>query len=382
MKILADDTFMKLFKEDKKGAHNYLESLGQHFMLKPSFQIDEQCVTYRPKMPKPPKKYNTIITAHLPYILHVPNELTYDLAQPFPACLYFRKQWTVSAKGSSEADVVTEKRTYIAGKAKIAGPVLPLDPTLGWEPHSTGLNVERVMDTEGHFRYTIVTIEFDTTRDKIKSSLKIVKEIAARSLEVVNRALKIYQHTADAIHVQPLAQLVVTDIYFVKDNEGFLPVIDPGIGNAVMNLAYKDIKNFHDLLESDFEPNVTDLLLANAKWAHYRKDYKLAVLESFIATDTCVENYLIAKYLAAGKTPSDLEKILTGTTRTRLKNNFKSFHPDNFNVLYPAEYARWEKQYLDARNPVMHQGKMPSEQDSSSSLQENISIIKLIRSLK
>ncbi|MCK5022963.1 MAG: hypothetical protein KAS04_02210 [Candidatus Aenigmarchaeota archaeon] len=382
IKMLADDTFLQLYEEDKQKAGEYLESLGRHTMFQPSFRLDEHCVTYSPHDPKIPKKYSTIVTAHIPYTLHVPNELVYNLTHPFPSCLYFKKQWTKVANGSSEVDVVTEKKTYIAGEAKIAGPVLPLDPTLAWEPRSTGINVERVMDTNGHFRYTIVTIEFDAKLDKTKDSLVLAREITAQALEVVNRALKIYQHATNAFHIQPLPHLVVTDIYFSESNEGLLPVVDTGIGNAVMNLAHKDIKKFHDLLESDFEPNITDLLFTNAQWAHYRKDYKLAVMESFIATDVCVENYLVTKCNTAKKTPTEIGKIMRGTTRIRFENAFKNFHQKQFSEHYQTEYANWEKQYLDVRNPVMHKGKIPSEQESGASIKENDVIIKVVRSLK
>ncbi|MDO8648545.1 MAG: hypothetical protein Q7R81_02060 [Candidatus Peregrinibacteria bacterium] len=381
LSIVADDTFMGIYKDNPKEAHKYLESLGPHFMFEPSFRIDDSCLTYSPHVPRS-SKFNTIVTVHLPYTLHIPNELSYDIQHPFPAFLHFKKQWTSATPESDEFDILAEQKTYVAGQAKLLTPKLPLDPTEGWQPVFTGKNVERWRDTHGTMRYTIMTIEFNSTHDPSKEEPVIIaKEIEKTVLEAINRTLKIYQSVTKEIHVQPLSKLVITDIYFPTVNTGFLPLVGFGIGSAVMNVALDKVGEFKSLLESDFEPDVTELLIANAQWSFHVQNYKMAVIESFIATDVCVENYLLNKHQAAGKTAIEAESEIQGTTKTRLKYRFATFLGNEFSSLHPMEYAAWEIDYDAIRIPVTHKGKLPTKSESESAIKTNEAIMKLVKSL-
>src|SRR5207248_318963 len=99
----------------------------------------------------------------------------------------------------------------------------------GWDLNFTGENVEKTKDNSGFFRYTKLTIFFDTSykKDEIEKSDTrdfISKEIREKVSNIINRLIDVYRYVSKEEYVERLGDFNILNIYFFDHNAGFYPL--------------------------------------------------------------------------------------------------------------------------------------------------------------
>ena len=100
--------------------------------------------------------HNTLVEFSLPYTLHLPSEIPFEVTRPQAqggATVVLRKVWTDLATGSNEAEVYADNQLLYYGPAELQTPTVLQAPELGPWPRFTGTNIEVAKDTQRHQRF-------------------------------------------------------------------------------------------------------------------------------------------------------------------------------------------------------------------------------------
>lgn len=225
--------------------------------------------------------YNTLVDISLPYTLHLPNGMPFDVTYPEAgkATIIIRKVWTTLASGSNDAEIYADDQLLYYGPAQSQSPNVPQAPELGPWPHFTGANVEIGKDTHGVFRYTQIRILFDSAPTGIDGEDADEAVQAARSctldeakrtgMAIVNYLLDVYRYVTGAEHVERLPIMAVNRVYFADHNlvsEGV--AVGGGVGSAIVNRSHREIQRIKTMLLAGTEPE-RHVLLIRARTQHW-----------------------------------------------------------------------------------------------------------------
>lgn len=334
---------------------------------------------------------NILVQAHIPYCLHIPNhyEMTISIPeQNLEALVIFEKIWTNRAqedqRQSDVTDFFAEDRVLYFKNSVILTPVIPFRPEQGWDSFFTGRNAEKMKDQNGIFRYTRVHIQFnmdvpETLEESTNETL--LKEVQGKALAVMNRVIDNYREITREIHVRRLGELKINLIYFIPQNQGYYLLL-PNIETAKMNRSRQEIENISKRLSAGEKPEVYKLLLLDARSSFDTRDYTLAIVESFQASEIFLENYLIQEFKKRGDSEDQYKKALkmNWQTKDRLNTVLKDLKGSALNEQKNI-WDKWCTRYDKTRNEVLHAGKEATEEETLETLDVNEKAIEWILSL-
>ena len=288
--------------------------------------------------------YNTLVEVNLPYTLHLPVHRAFPVRCPqldAPAIVQTRKIWTDLAAGSNDVEAYADDQPLYYGPARPMTPTIPQAPELGPWPHFTGTNVEIRKDTHGVFRYTQVRVLFDSVHAGIDGPDGVVAIQNARSVAVaratelgaqaINYLLDVYRSITGEEHVERLAKMFVTRVYFADSNLVYESVgIESGLGSAVVNRSLREIDQLAEMLAAGREPPRHVLLLQSAHSALARGQNLLAAVVAFQAQEIIIEKRLREGYAGQG--------IPDAEVTTRLKTYYQT--KDRLTTLSPRGLRR------------------------------------------
>jgi hypothetical protein len=316
--------------------------------------------------------HNTLVEVNLPYTLYLPAHRVFRIRcsdVEVPAIVQTRKVWTELATGSSEVEAYADDQPLYYGPARPSTPTIPQAPALGPRPHFTGTNVEIYRDTHGVFRYSQVRVLFDsvhpgidapdgpeTVKNARSAAVSQATEIASR---VISYLLDVYRITTGETHVERLAKMLVTRIYFADANLVYESVgVESGLGSAVVNRSRREIEQVAEMAATGRQPERYALLLQSARSALDRGQNLLAVVVVFQAQEILIEKRLRARY--AGQGVSDAEVAAKLKTNHRTKDRLTILSRDLFGGRSVADdpvfWDSWLRECNKKRNAVVHRG--------------------------
>ena len=333
---------------------------------------------------------DTVIQASLPYCLHVPNNFELEVRLPehgLSALVTLHKVWTVKAAGSSDADFFHDTRSTFFKNNSVTTPQYPIDPALGWEQDYKGVNIEKLRDANGVFRYTTMLIELRTgitIQQLERRAVDVtVRELTSKALDVANRVLDTYRYVARASHVERVGRINVHNVYFTKENVGFyvMSALDSGVGGAMMNQPRAVASEIKAILAVGDRPPFTELLQLDAEASLDRRAYTLAVVKSFQALEMFVENTILERYQIHGLTEQEALNVLQVKWRT--KDRLKDLMRDTsgHSAGETSGWQEWNEHYENVRNEVVHRGKEPSEAEAKRVVQLNSDLMMWVKGL-
>ena len=167
------------------------------------------------------------------------------------------------------------------------------------------INIIKVHDTSGIFRFSKLFIEIDTDYEykRLKTdpgyTNSTIKEISTFVLKIVNRIIDSYRHITKEAHFERLSELDVNirDIYFVEPNLGFNGILPKnGFQSATMNRSITEIDKFKDDLYNGTEYPVYEFLFLSAESSYDKNMFTLALVQSFQAFEIFLESFLRLKF--------------------------------------------------------------------------------------
>jgi hypothetical protein len=317
--------------------------------------------------------HNTLVEVNLPYTLHLPQSMPFPVLYgqaPGPATVCLRKVWTSLAEGSNDADIFADDQLLYYGPAQPSSPTLPQASNLGPWPHFTGKNVEIYNDAHGVFRYTQVRVLFDQAAEGVdglddsevvqnarSSAVRMAVETATG---IVNYLLDVYRFTTGEDHVERLAKLPVTRVYFADANLVYESAgIEAGLGSAIANRSRREIQGIRDMLAVGREPARDVLLLQSARSALERGQLLLAVIVSFQALEIVVEEKLRAGFSALALSDAQVAERFKACYRT--KDRLTTLSREAFGNRSVADdgpfWTTWLTDCNQKRNAVVHRGE-------------------------
>jgi hypothetical protein len=316
--------------------------------------------------------HNTLVEVNLPYTLHLPAHRVFPVRCPQiagQATVQMRKIWTDLAAGSNDVEAYADDQPLYYGPARPLTPTIPQAPTLGPWPHFTGTNVEIYKDTHGVFRYTQVRVLFDSLHpgidgpdgtEAVQSARSVaVTQATDTAAQVVNYLLDVYRSVTEETHVERLAKMLVTRVYFADANLVYESVgIESGLGSAVVNRSRRDIDQIAEMLTTGGQPERYALLLQSARSALDRGQNLLAVVVAFQAQEIIIEKRLRAAYQGQGVADPDV--IAKLKTNHRTKDRLTTLSREVFGGRSIADdtvfWDTWLADCNQKRNAVVHRG--------------------------
>ena len=308
--------------------------------------------------------YNTLVEISLPYTLHLPNGMPFELKfqQTGRATVIVRKVWTDLATGSNDAEICADDQLLYYGPARPLSPYVPQAPELGPWPHFTGTNVEIGKDTHGVFRYTQVRVFFDSALagvggvDTDERALDKAKETA---MQIVNYLLDVYRYVTGAEHVERLPVMAVNRVYFADSNlvsEGV--AIAGGVGSAIVNRSWREVQQIATMLRGGNEPDTHVLLLQSSRSALNRGQLVLAVVVAFQALEILLEVRLRTGYASQGLAEQQITEKLKRVYKTRDRLTILCREVTGQSVADDtAFWDSWLKDCNRVRNGIVHRNE-------------------------
>lgn len=342
------------------------------------FEINHTIADYSVADPKdiPKSKFNTIIRVNIPYVIYFPNFFSITVKEPRIAKITFFKHWTDKIENPNKFDVVSSETLYY-GDNKYKTPIFPIENNKEWQFIGTGKNIEKINDNTGYFRFTSLKIEFNTKyhNKTLKNNPKaIIQKITDDLIRLINHFLTIYRKISGRVHIKPLKEVMITDLFFLKKNIGF-HFVNMDITKAKINHSRKIIKKCKVKIEKGYSVGISDILFDNAKANILSKEFKLAVVESFQGFDVFIEKAIIDLCKKMKLPKKQFAKLISGTTKTRLNNIKTLIAGSKFNSVL---HDKWKDAYDDIRIPIIHKDKDPKIQEAKRVIRLNDKMVKMI----
>ncbi len=371
--ILADDGIRTLPRAE---AEEYLSGLLHQLRVRPEFTLYGFGTFSSYLEPMPSEQLfgqNTLVEVSLPYTLHLPVHRAFRVRCPqvdAPVIVQMRKIWTNLAAGSSDVEAYADDQPLYYGPANPSTPSIPQAAELGPWPHFTGTNVEILKDTHGVFRYTHVRLLFDSAHagidgpDRTDAVQNARSAAVTRSTEiasqVINYMLDVYRSATGEHHIERLASMLVTRVYFANSNLVYESVgIESGLGSAVVNRSRREIDEFADMLAAGREPEKHVLLIQSAHSAIDRGQTLLAAVVAFQAQEILIEERLRAGYASNGIPDAEVTTKLKNCHRT--KDRLTTLSREVFSGRSIADdtafWGSWLNDCNQKRNAVVHRGE-------------------------
>ena len=115
---------------------------------------------------------------------------------------------------------------------------------------------------------------------------------------------------------------------------------------------------------------------------HSESAITLAIVESFQALEIYIENYLAARLRELRHEQDQIETILDKNWRTkdRLNSLLYELKSKRLNEV-PTLWDPWCLRYDQTRNEVLHQGKNPTDDETSECLELNKAVIEWLKNI-
>lgn len=338
---------------------------------------------------------NVLVELHIPYCIHIPNgyELevmlskdTRQMALIIPSKIWTQKAQT-NTEHSDETDFFADDRVLYFRRNAVVGPKVPLDPSEGWEHNYTGVNLQRIKDRNGRFRFTHLYIQFDLRvtekelEDKFTSDV-VVEKVKNITFQAVNKLIDAYRFTTKEEYITRLGEISINMIYFIDINQGItLSQVNTEV--APMNRSKLEIEKIEEMLEKGDEPDLHNLLLLDAQNSFGTKNYPLAVVQSFQALEIFLENFLTREMISTGKSEKEASDYLVQgnnwMAKTRLKDLLKELKVYSLQEKDSILWDKWCTTYDTVRTAVIHKGKELKVSDVKNTLENNLRVIELLK---
>ena len=316
--------------------------------------------------------HNTLVEFSLPYTLHLPSEIPFEVTRPQAqggATVVLRKVWTDLATGSNEAEVYADNQLLYYGPAELQTPTVLQAPELGPWPRFTGTNIEVAKDTRGLFRYSRISVFFDSavvgiggsdSDETLQASRSAALDAATEmAQDIVNYLLDVYRYVTGAEHVERLPTMTVNRVYFADHNlvsEG--AIFKGGLGSAIVNRSGREIERIKEMLSSGTEPERHALLIQSAHAALDRGQLVLSVIVAFQALEILLETKLRTAYAHRGLSDSDVtDKLKNSRTADRLKKLCREVTGGKSVVDDAVFWDSWKIDCNRKRNGVVHRNE-------------------------
>jgi len=338
---------------------------------------------------------NVLLDIHLPYCLHLPNNYEMEINIPeenIHALVIFNKIWTQQAsdqgKNSSDVDFYAEDRTIYFQKSTIITPVIPINPSEGWQQNFTGTNLEKIKDQNGVFRYSKLYVQFDYKASQkqleAEDHKKILMAVGEKALMIVNRVLDAYRYITNQAYIERLGSLNINMIYFINHKIGFY-ILTSGLGiqAAPMNRSKIEVERIEQMLKVGSRPDLHSLLSLDTINSFEKKEYILTVVQSFQSLEIFLENLLFSSLINQGQSETDTIKYLDQHWRTkeRLKECLKELKNT---CLFDSNIDLWNKWctlYDKTRNEIIHKGKDVNYGEAKEMIETNFEVTEWLKSI-
>jgi len=243
-------------------------------------------------------------------------------------------------------------------------PNFPAKRELGPEPPFSGSNLEKDRDASGHFRYTHLRIFFETDYQDLKGATsEVMDAVEDECVEIthaiVSRVIDVYRFITRESHVQQLGPLHISNMYFASHNVGVYGVsLSHGIRSAIMNRSKRELMALGDMLDSEQEIPLPELLFLDAEAALHSKRLVLTVVHSFQALELFLEAFLESRLMARGHNEALVSELLERHWRTKERLRELLFEATG-HTLY-ENIPLWDRFctiYDQVRNKLIHAAK-------------------------
>ncbi len=340
---------------------------------------------------------NVFVEAHLPYCLHIPNNYDLEVLLHTPddaALLTPQKIWTKKAisdgKPSDEVDFYADDRITYLKDSEFLTPKMPIDPSDGWEQNYTGINLQKIKDTNGIFRFTRLYIQFnlEVKKEDLENkelSEKVIDTVNEKALDAVNKLIDSYRFTTKQEYITRLGTLSINMIYFTELNQG-LYLLPMNVETATINRSKVEIEAIEKMLEEGQKPDLYNLLLLDAENSFNHKNYALAVVQSYQGLEIFIENFLVDKLqknkgLTEQEAIDFISKDDNWKTKTRLKEVLREVTGFTLENKNQSLWTNWCSSYKDVRNKVIHKGKDVLEAEVKKALRENLQVVETLKTV-
>jgi len=137
-------------------------------------------------------------------------------------------------------------------------------------------------------------------------------------MRVINYVLDVYRSITAERHVERLARMLVTRIYFADSNLVYESVgIESGLGSAMVNRPRREIDQFAEMLAAGRAPERHVLLFHSAYSALDRGQNLLAAVVAFQAQEIIIEKHLRDGYASQGTPDAEVTNRLKTYHRTK-----------------------------------------------------------------
>jgi hypothetical protein len=178
--------------------------------------------------------------------------------------------------------------------------------------------------------------------------------------QAINYLLDVYRSITGEEHVERLAKMFVTRVYFADSNLVYESVgIESGLGSAVVNRSLREIDRLAEMLAAGREPPRHVLLLQSAHSALARGQNLLAAVVAFQAQEIIIEKRLREGY--AGQGIPDAEVTSRLKTYYQTKDRLTTLSREVFSGRSIADdtafWGSWLRDCNQKRNAVVHRGE-------------------------
>ena len=354
----------------------------------------------------------------LPYCLYVPSA-RYVFNSPVDGELVGvvpQKVWTQRSEGSTieESELVALNEPVYLDNPEVITEWIGQPKPLTEELQARNMEFER--DSNGYFRYTRLTVEFDWqvpsgydpskegNNDRAQEGEhQVVAEMSTMALAIVNHFVDVYRIVTDDVYLERIRVLSIEDIRIGIHDDcsirkhakqpdgpftykyGYHPIRFGmhGIRPAMVSKPREVIESFRSLLESGFQPSVDELLRQSAMAALELHDAKLAVIESFISLEVYVERFYYHR-LSETMTSTEIEYLLGTGDNWKLTVRLKELLREHCGkAISDIDNILWSKWIMSQqqRHGIVHRNIVPSEDDVQCILQLNESVKQIMETL-
>jgi hypothetical protein len=311
---------------------------------------------------------NTLIRVNLPYCLYVPTGFRWHVrldpdGEYIP--VVHDKVWTQAAAGSDATDLLCDTSETYHAAVTFNTPNFPQRPEEGPGYRMSGQNVELHDDTTGYFRYSRLTIYTRTACSDLANrehAAKAIDDLKRLALRIANRIIGVYRFVTGLSYVRTLAQVFVTEIYFLNENIGF-SLFTPGLGvrAAMMNRRPAEVEHINEMLASSEPVPAHALLMLDAKASAATQTFIVAVLQAFQALEIFLEAFLRERLRASGTSEAQIDQRLTRCWRTkdRLRDLLKGVIGQSLGELDAGLWNRFCTVADKLRDPAIHHSTEP-----------------------
>jgi len=332
-------------------------------MKKEKFQTD--AVQIKATVPDIPEDANTVISFKTPYAIPIPDGV-------------YKIKWN---------DTIVELLVRRLQKRAVGSMVL-----------SDGQFAQLPFDKYGQSAISEIRIKIPykiDTSELGKSSLLFGKDETIFSdkkiaLNILNKLIEKVRYTTDEFWIEPIryqdfSQYDVT--YYVGKKRYLTKKMLIDTGKGPLNIVTENPFNMEDekrqelikVLESDIEYDISKIFLLNAKDACVLEDYRLALIESVIALEITLSNFIRERGRVLGISKDRLEEFIV---RVGLTGNFTVV----LKMLLPGVKLPEDEIYeectgaITIRNKIIHEGRREVHQVEAE--KKIIAIEKMINFIK